>query len=359
MVRAAGVVLVELAPELRHDHDDDLGRQRRVERVVERLDAVVEPAEVLVVRLQLVGVRVPAAVVVQVHDAHADPGVDQARRHHHLATEPRVGERAVVGRGHRGAQVHQLLRGGRVEIGPRAEPGGGGGHRPDGVVQLALTRPRVGAEEVAVARQRHRPGRPSRHVVRHVVRHARDRHRTGRGAQRVEPAAQPAGVGAPGTAPALLPDAHRLEVAAVEVRVADALHDGQVLGVPLLLQVGEPRVEREPAAQAQRGGGGERDRGAQAVVLALAGGHDHVEPVVPAVQVHEQQDPVAPRRGGAGERVAVREVGGQGDAAARQRGGLQEPPARQAGGRVAGLAQRVHGLGDVGIGVAHGGPLGV
>ena len=106
------------------------------------------------------------------------------------------------------------------------------------------------------------------------------------------------------------PDLGRAEVAAIRVRVADVLHDGEfALAVELVQWLasgveGEVVVELEQAVFQAKGG-------AQIVVAVVGEGDDGVEPVVTSGQLYDDEDAaVALRCGGLRHRAAGEKGGG-------------------------------------------------
>ena len=152
-----------------------------------------------------------------------------------------------------------------------------------------------------------------------------------------------------------------------EVRVghADALHDGQLLLVELLLKEPEVRVQTDTRDTFKSKGRVHRTRfvrgtdgnvGTVVVVLALTKRHDGVQTIIAASEIdHEQDALVLTDRGHRGCHSARQERRGRGYAGATG-DGLQEAATRQVqiAVRAAEVAQRVVGA-DVGM--EHGEPF--
>ena len=79
-------------------------------------------------------------------------------------------------------------------------------------------------------------------------------------------------------------------MAEVGVRVADALDDGEVAGIPEALELGELLVQAGGRVERQRVGGRDRDVGrAGLVVRAVVDRHHHVQPVVAAEHAEDRR----------------------------------------------------------------------
>src|SRR5690606_10730071 len=129
----------------------------------------------------------------------------------------------------------------------------------------------------------------------------------------------------------------------VLLRVPDAVDERDVAVVPEGLEVGHARVEavRGPAGAArerERGGVGDRDRGAPREVARQRAGHEEARPVEAAVEV-DDDEALDGRRAGVGAGQAAAHGAEGGDAGAGER-----------------VAEEVATGGD---GAAHGGSSGV
>ena len=297
MIRAVRAVRGRRPTELRHRHQRHaasvLGRERRVER----LDREVQVAQQVRVPVGLLLVVVEA-VEADVEHAHADVRVDQLRRDCELLGEPAWRQRAGERRRDLGRDVELPGHRRRERVVPLSATWGRVRHPADAGVHPRVLGLHRCAEQLAWCDRDGATDGPH-----HVQRHGRvDRGRGHVGCRRglpVEPAADPAGAGSAAEA-AVHPDAHRREVREVRVRVADALHDGELAGIVQTLQVAELGVE--PARPVEREDRRRRDGDVRShrLVRRIGERHDGVEPVVAAVEHDDDEDPVGRADGSAG-----------------------------------------------------------
>ena len=250
---------------------------------------VVELRHPIGVHRRLVGVAVEVAPAGFEH-AEAEIGVDQMGGDLEPADEP-VGRIGRKDRCQRRRQVDLIAERARQRVVPRTAAGRRG-DRPDRVVHPEV----LGRGATAEARTARWDGRRPALLTEHVERHAGADRRRGvqvgpAGQVAVEPASDPSRARDPG-ADAAHPDRHRVEVAEVGVRVADALDDGQLAGVPEPLQRGEPRVETDSIVELQCLCGGDGERAVLRVVVGVGERHECVEAVVAAVHPDDQEDPL-------------------------------------------------------------------
>ncbi|MFO0844265.1 MAG: hypothetical protein U0797_18025 [Gemmataceae bacterium] len=307
VVGAAAAVLVHAPAELRERHQPHplvvAGALQRSEEVA---DGVAQLGQELGVGGGLAGVRVEAAEA-DVEHPRAEALGDQAGHQPELAEEPPTGARHGVlplqqlsqrldrrQRLHlpppheRGQVVLRRLPRRRRQVGEQPAAGallGGlaaGEVQAEGVLVVDADRPAAGAA-----------GQGQRQAVGAEV---QERHAALAGLELPGGPAQPAGLDQP-LGVGRLPDVHRLEVGAVGVGVADALHDGQLARLPHRPQPRQRRVQADVVVQADDDLPGQPQRGADLVVEVVGVWGDGVDAVVSAGQFHHDEDVVLARRG--------------------------------------------------------------
>ena len=328
VVGAHVAVLLRPAAELGERHQHDLALPAGCQRGEERVDRGVEPRQQGAVPVGLVGVRVEP-VDLGVDHSDAEVGVDEVRGEHELRRQVVGLVGKVVRRRDPLREEHELHLGRVVEVAERTESRRAVAPGDERVVHAGVGRIRpVDAERVVDAeRQRRRLRRRADELrsdsavqadaVERLVRSVR---------QAVEEAPEPAGRGRARAAPSVIPDVARGEVAEVGRLVADTAHDRDLALVEAGLEVGQRRVQREPAAD--RVTARDLQIGAERRVRGVGDRRDRIEAVVAAAQVdgHEDALVVGHRRRREGfEPPKVRRNRGRSE---RHRAALQEAPAR-------------------------------